>query len=69
VGLSLLCASGDLHSIVTVLPVATVPLITFVVVGLRLIVHVPDAQGNFISDPDCSMIWLSSVNELTTPVI
>jgi hypothetical protein len=69
VGLSFLCASGALHSTVTVLPGDTVPLITFVVVAVRLILHVPDAQGNNISDPHCSTIWLLSVDGATVPVI
>jgi hypothetical protein len=57
----------DLHVTVTVLPGAGEGVT--VVVGVMLMTHVPDPQGNNISGPDRSSIRLSFVDELTMPLI
>jgi hypothetical protein len=66
-GFSFLCASMDLHWTVTVIP-GEGDGVT-VVVGVRLMIHVPDAQGNFISDPDCTTIVLAFIAGSTVPLI
>jgi hypothetical protein len=66
-GSSFLCASGDLHVTVTVVPGAGAGVT--VVVGVTAMTHVPEAQGHFISGPDCSTIALAFVAGSTVPLI
>ena len=68
-GSSFLCASGALHVTVTVLGGDGAGDGLTVVVGPRLMTHVPEPQGNFISDPDCTTIVLAFVVGTNVPLI